>query len=177
VTDFRRAREADDADARVGGESLADGGVASDQLYGADWGTDASSDLAKCVHQPERGERSGWRGLHDDWTAGGDSRAQFVRGEQQRVIETSYSDDDADRLPLPEPGHTVSGRQQVERHGFAVQSGDFIGARLESDQCSCHFDSAVAQRLAGLEHEKALEFFSSRRDECVRISQPLAAHA
>ncbi|MEY2765698.1 MAG: elongation factor, partial [Actinomycetota bacterium] len=40
-------------------------------------------------------------------------------------------------------------------------------------------DGAVglAGDLAGLEHEKALEFFSSRRDECVRISQPLAAHA
>ncbi|GAA2829105.1 hypothetical protein GCM10020220_017500 [Nonomuraea rubra] len=78
-------------------------------------------------------------------------------GEEERVVEAGDADDDADRPARPEPDQALAGREQVERHGLAVQPGDLLGGGGECQECPGHLDPAVHQGLAGFEHEQPLE--------------------
>ena len=60
-------------------------------------------------------------------------------------------------LRTQKPVQAVAARQQVERHGLAVQAGDLLGCGLQGEEGAIDLDAAVDQRFAGLEHEQVDE--------------------
>jgi hypothetical protein len=126
-------------------------------LYGGRGAAGGDEGFADQVDEPEGGERGLWCRFDDDRAARGEGGGDLVGGEQERVVEAGDADDDADRLADPEADQAFAAREQVERDGFAVQAGDFLGGGLEGEQGAVELDLAVDAGFAGFEDEQVDE--------------------
>ncbi|GAA0944731.1 hypothetical protein GCM10009560_59030 [Nonomuraea longicatena] len=168
----RGTGEGDGADPPVLDERPAHLDVAGDEL---DAGGRQRPALAQQVNEVEGGQRGAGRGLDDHRAAGGDGGRDLVGGQQQRVVEAGDADDDADRAPGPEAQQALARREEVERHGLAVQASDLLDGRGERDEGARDLDLAVGQRFAGLQHQEPFELLGAGAQRVMRAEQGGAA--
>ncbi len=70
----------------------------------------------------------------------------------------------------------VAARQQVQRHGLAVQPRHLLSRGLQRQQGAVDLDPAVDERLPGLEDEQVLELRTPGGDRLVGREQRLPPH-
>ena len=161
------ADEAEEADARVGHQPLA-------QLAALDHQRLAppvrQAGLVQERSEAQTGQRRIGGRLDDDRAAGRDGGSDLVHDQVERVVEGAHRHHHPDRLVLGEGDPARRGAVEAHRHDVAGFRAQQLGAMQHAIDGARHLDPGIDQRLAALVRRLARQ-----SSACACISRPSRA--
>ena len=154
------ADEAQESDARIGGEPLGQGVVLGDEGLAPRL---REARLAEQGDQLQAGQRRRRSRLDDHGTPDGDGRRDLMDDQVERMVEGRDRGDDADRLPGGESPAAIARRREPHRDLAAGEVAELVGRIAQAVDRTDRLDPGVRQRLPAF-----------LRDEPRKCVQPLS---